>query len=230
MHTLHYHVTGERRKALVKAISEILGEDAVYLGTPNFSYKVGPCIINHDGAILFPLSQPSEVEDLREKLQARGFTATESVTEFEQLTVEMPREGFSEDTYCKLQMIIRSKEKLLKKALGTDTLEIQMSQEKLFFPWFTLHDLEGEADAYTRFVAALCHMAQTATRVTARERDIENEKFTFRLFLIRLGFVGTEYKTARKILLRNLSGNSSWKNGHPPVRETQNEGGAPYEK
>lgn len=103
-------------------------------------------------------------------------------------------------------------------------------QRKLFFPWFTLHDLEGEADAYTRFVAALCHMAQTTTRVTARERDIENEKFTFRLFLIRLGFVGTEYKTARKILLRNLSGNSSWKSGHPPVRETQNEGGAPYEK
>lgn len=230
MHTLHYHVTGERRKALVKAISEILGEDAVYLGTPNFSYKVGPCVINQDGAILFPLSPLSEVEDLRERLRERGFTAAELVEEDNQLTVEMPRTGFSEDAYCRLQMIIRSKEKLLKKAFGTGTLEIETSQDKLFFPWFTLHNLEGEADAYTRFVAALCHMAKTATRVTAREQDIENEKFTFRLFLIRLGFVGAEYKTARKILLRNLSGNSSWKSGHPPVRETRNEGGAPYEK
>jgi hypothetical protein len=35
------------------------------------------------------------------------------------------------------------------------------------------------------------------------------------VFLIRLGFVGDEYKTARKILLRNLSGNSAFKNGAP---------------
>ena len=39
-----------------------------------------------------------------------------------------------------------------------------------------------------------------------------------RIFLIRLGFVGDDYKKARKILLRNLSGNSSWKSGHRPNR------------
>ena len=39
-----------------------------------------------------------------------------------------------------------------------------------------------------------------------------------RIFLIRLGFVGDDYKKARKILLRNLSGNSSWKSGHRPER------------
>jgi len=43
---------------------------------------------------------------------------------------------------------------------------------------------------------------------------LENDKFAMRIFLVRLGFVGDEYKTARKILLRNLSGNSSWK--HKP--------------
>ncbi|MDR1630468.1 MAG: hypothetical protein LBS36_09695, partial [Oscillospiraceae bacterium] len=50
-------------------------------------------------------------------------------------------------------------------------------------------------------------------RVTAKERAIENDKFTMRLFLIRLGFVGKEYKAARRILLRNLTGNPSFKNG-----------------
>lgn len=191
---------------------------------------MGPYVIDKDGAVVLPIPIPPEADVLQEKLRARGFTAADPVNEPEELTVGMPREGFSEEDYSKLQMIIRSKEKLLKKALGTDTLEIETSPDRLFFPWFTLHNLEGEADAYTRFVAALCRMAKTATRVTAREQDIENEKFTFRLFLVRLGFVGAEYKTARKILLRNLSGNSSWKSGHPPVRETQNEGGAPYEK
>ena len=52
-------------------------------------------------------------------------------------------------------------------------------------------------------------------RVTAKEKPVENEKFAFRVFLIRLGFVGDEYKVARKILLNNLSGNSAFKNGMP---------------
>lgn len=57
-------------------------------------------------------------------------------------------------------------------------------------------------------------MARTQKRVTAKEKDTQNDKFTLRLFLIRLGFIGDEYKTARKILLGNLTGNSSWKSGH----------------
>lgn len=64
----------------------------------------------------------------------------------------------------------------------------------------------------------VCQMAKSQKRVTAKERDSGNDKFTMRLFLIRLGFIGDEYKTARKILLRNLTGNSSWKTGHPPER------------
>ena len=43
-----------------------------------------------------------------------------------------------------------------------------------------------------------------------------------RLFLVQLGFIGDEYKVARKILLKNLSGNSSWKAGHAPVRAASN--------
>jgi hypothetical protein len=38
-----------------------------------------------------------------------------------------------------------------------------------------------------------------------------NEKYTFRCFLLRLGFIGPEYKDERKILLRNLSGSSAYK-------------------
>ena len=83
-------------------------------------------------------------------------------------------------------------------------------------------------------------MAKTQQRVTAKEREITNDKFTMRLFLIRLGFVGEEYKTARKILLQNLTGNSAWKAGYAPERATNNlvsaestaeiAGGVPYAK
>ena len=89
------------------------------------------------------------------------------------------------------------------------------------FPWFTLHGIDGEADAYGRLISAICKMAKEQKRVTATEKPVENEKFTMRLFLIRLGFIGDEYKTARKILLRNLSGNASWKSGQKPERNTE---------
>ena len=56
-------------------------------------------------------------------------------------------------------------------------------------------------------------------RVTAKEKPVENEKFAFRVFLIRLGFVGQDFRVARKILLKNLTGNSAFKNGVPSRQE-----------
>lgn len=56
-------------------------------------------------------------------------------------------------------------------------------------------------------------MSRTLKRVTAVEHPVENEKYTFRCFLLRLGFIGAEYKQDRKILLRNLEGNSAWRTG-----------------
>jgi len=58
------------------------------------------------------------------------------------------------------------------------------------------------------------NMAATQKRVTAKVKEPDNEKYAFRCFLLRLGFIGDDYKATRKILLRNLSGNSSWKAGH----------------
>jgi hypothetical protein len=54
-------------------------------------------------------------------------------------------------------------------------------------------------------------MAKAQKRVTATEQPVDNEKYAFRCFLLRLGFIGTEYKESRKILLKNLSGNSAFK-------------------
>lgn len=56
-------------------------------------------------------------------------------------------------------------------------------------------------------------VARNQKRITAKEKPAENEKYAFRCFLLRLGFIGTEYKGERKILLKNLSGSSAFKNG-----------------
>ena len=54
-------------------------------------------------------------------------------------------------------------------------------------------------------------MAKNSKRITAKERTVENEKYAFRCFLLRLGFIGDEYKASRKILLKNLDGNSAFR-------------------
>ena len=56
-------------------------------------------------------------------------------------------------------------------------------------------------------------MAKTQKRITAKEKEVDNEKYAFRCFLLRLGFIGDEHKVTRKILLRNLSGSSAFKAG-----------------
>ena len=54
-------------------------------------------------------------------------------------------------------------------------------------------------------------MSKQLKRITAKDKEVPNEKYAFRCFLLRLGFIGDEYKAARKILLRNLEGNTAFR-------------------
>ena len=56
-------------------------------------------------------------------------------------------------------------------------------------------------------------MAKKSKRIIAKEHEVLNEKYTFRCFLLRLGFIGQEYKECRKILLENLRGSAAYRDG-----------------
>jgi hypothetical protein len=72
--------------------------------------------------------------------------------------------------------------------------------------------------AYAQFIAALCKTAKAKQRVTAKaHEDYSNPKFSMRCWLISLGLSGEEFKQTRKLLLRNLSGNSAFSKGKQPV-------------
>ena len=114
-----------------------------------------------------------------------------------------------------LKAIITAKGSLIKKALGTDDLPIEVTEYKVSFPWFPAGYTPDELNAYGQFIEKLCEMARNQKRVTAKEKETDNEKYAFRCFLLRLGFIGNEYKVARKILLRNLSGSSAFRSGQP---------------
>lgn len=212
-----YNVTGARRKELVKAVSEITDSPVTYKGAPSFAYEIDDFYIDKDGTLSFHNMMDNElVEKLLEGLTARGFEFEEPS---EGLVIEMPLEGFTDVALENLDRLIASKVALIKKAVGTDSLPVIRTETTLKFPWFSFNATGDEVSAYSRFIGALCAAAKDQKRVTAKEKPIENEKFAFRVFLIRLGFVGDEYKVARKILLKNLSGNSAFKNGVPSKTE-----------
>ena len=87
------------------------------------------------------------------------------------------------------------------------------------FNWLHGEVTPEKAKAAQDFIGKLCEMARTQKRVTAKAKVVDNEKYAFRCFLLRLGLIGAEYKTTRKILMENLSGNASFKSGHKKEAE-----------
>ena len=87
---------------------------------------------------------------------------------------------------------------------------------KIAFPWFERTDDEEERAAYTLFIERLAELSNRLKWAASAEKDAPNEKYAMRCFLLRLGFIGTEYKRARAVLLRNLQGSSAFRDGGRP--------------
>ena len=221
---IKYNRTGKERKDLVTAIAQITGAEAVYKGVPSCNYEVDYFTIDRFGTLSFDDSADSEVvELLLEELLERGFEA-EATTELESseepqaegmgLNIQMPASYFEGDALSNLKRILEAKGTLIKNAFGVADLPIIENEERVSFPWFsiTLEDAET-VKAYTHFIQSICEMAKNQKRISAKEKPIDNEKYAFRCFLLRLGFIGDEYKAERKILLKNLDGSSAFKGG-----------------
>lgn len=217
---VEFNRTGVERKALVIAISEILETKAKYMGMPSTAYDFGGLIVDKTGALEFEENIfPKDIEHLLHQLADRGFVAEGMDVSEEQeetpqgedvgLTVAIPLENVLVGNLTKL---LEAKGMLIKKALGITDIRIEVDSDKVSFPWFG-EVQPDEAMTYTQFIAALCKMSKEQKRINSTEKEVTNEKYAFRCFLLRLGFIGDEYKADRKILLRNLSGSSAFKNG-----------------
>lgn len=211
--TLNYNVTGPKRKELVNLIANFTGCDACYKGAPSFAYEVDYFTIDRNGTVSFDDRADSEViERLIEMLYDNSFVA-EPADEPTGIAIQIPAAELSEAQLLNLHAILDAKGTLIKKALGINSLPVGHIDERLDFPWFSADSTPEEMQAYMKFITALVDMAKNQKRITAREKTVDNEKYAFRCFLLRLGFIGVEYKADRKILLRNLSGSSAFKNG-----------------
>ena len=207
---INYNVTGPDRKRLVQAIAGILESDAKYLGVPSCAYQVGNYTISKDGILSFDDS--SKGEQLIERLCEMGFEAEiEEVTDG--LCIELPLKDTTEAAIDNLRRMVGSKATLIKKALGADNLDIEVTDERIRFPWFDRIPEPEVVNAAAHFIGKMLAAAKSQKRVTAKEKETDNEKYAFRCFLLRLGFIGEEFKETRRTLLQNLTGSAAFRSG-----------------
>ena len=73
----------------------------------------------------------------------------------------------------------------------------------------------GQLKSYIQLCLALSQMAKDVRSASPKPQQHENPKFAMRTWLMRLGFMGDEFATARDFLMRNLSGDCAFRFGRP---------------
>ena len=220
---IQFNVNGEDRKVMVKAIEDKLGVKATYLGVPSCAYQIGSFKVGKLGELEFADGEMTEEVSkvIDACIRATGVTpeglpeaesdqeeAENTQEEAPMLTISVPLDKVKVGN---LTALVDAKAGLIRTALGVQDLRIDVGAEKVSFPWFC-GDLDADTiQAYTQFVEALCKMSVNQKRVQAKEKPVENEKYAFRCFLLRLGFIGAEYKQTRKVLLKNFEGSSAFR-------------------
>jgi len=224
--TIKTTAQGKERKRMALVISQWTGHPVKYAGAPTFNYEVGGIVIDKDAGVDIGNALTDEAIDrlvqhlINEGFEIEDFTSTAEQEEQDAegptgIAIQIPMSKVTESGLENLFSLIDAKGDLIKKALGVDALPVNLIDNRLDFPWFPVGCQPEELHAYMEFVTALCEMANNQKRVNkkAKEQSTDNEKYAFRCFLLRLGFIGDQYKTTRKILLRNLSGNPAFRTG-----------------
>ena len=205
---IRFNIEKSQRKALAQKIGELTGAEVRYLGVPSCAYQIGAYLLSKDAVLD---CGDADMENLLTELDKAGYPTEKAL---EHMTVQMPIYALSEPTLNRIRRILENKAELFKAAFRKDTLEIEVTETTVNFPCFTIKE-EGDAQAYSTFISMLCEFAKNQKRINNRPDTSDNEKYAFRCFLLRIGMIGDEYKAARKVLLRHLTGSAAFRHGTP---------------
>ena len=155
-------------------------------------------------------------EPIQTETAAEPAPTEEAITDpsEDSLSISLPRSLFTETALNNLDALLLSKGRLIRHAFDIREATYTLTDDRITFAWLHGAITDETAKAYAEFISKLCLMARTQKRVTAKEKIVDNEKYAFRCFLLRLGMIGNAYKVSRKILLQNLTGSSAFKSGH----------------
>ena len=166
--------------------------------------------------------EPSQTEAVEDNVPVQMETPAEVIameeavvaTDEDSLSISLSRTLFTETALQNLDALLLSKGRLIRHAFDIREATYTLTDDRITFAWLHGTITDKTAKAYAEFISKLCQMARTQKRVTAKEKIVDNEKYAFRCFLLRLGMIGSAYKESRKILLQNLTGSSAFKSGH----------------
>ena len=227
------------RKEKVKILGKHLGIKPKYLGVPSFAYEIGDFTITRDGTIINKAGDEIKLDEILNSSEE----TTE--TEFDSIEISFPMEGHDERTIKNLLNMIYSKQSLIKKVFDCSenivekelideisTLEslseilttinkenckgIDFNDEKLTFNF-----INGDIQTSSEFLSLLIKKAKELQYTSSKPIETDNDKYTFRTWLIRLGMIGPEYKAHRKTLLSSLTGSSAFRNRLPANKEVK---------
>ena len=206
--TFSEKVTGNERKVTAAVIAGVLDVPIKYAGVPTFSYEAGGWSIDKNNNLKSPEFTIEEMQNIKSVFDAL-MAATSSAEG--NLSIAVSSEGHTEGSYTNLINIIKSKESLIKRALGIESeIVVSKTQGEIIFDFYNATLNTEEIVAYITFSLKLSEQAKSLKRALAKEKTVENDKYAFRCFLLRLGFIG-QYKLERKVLLSKLSGNSAFR-------------------
>ncbi len=163
-----------------------------------------------------PMLYESDFETVK-KILGRLETGGAVTNECTGMTVRLGMAGLNspERFENNLANIYESKGTLLQKAIGREFGSLADcsrlgEQGVVSLPLFPGSLDENEVRSYVQLAQCIVDFAAKSKTIRQKENDSPNEKFRLRTWLVRIGFVGEEYKYARKLLTENLSGNSAW--------------------
>jgi hypothetical protein len=192
---------------------------------------------NFDGtfASTAPAEDPPAFEDLRldereelglgrtrrDPVGENGMSASEVP---DTITIELPSTNVMPGM---LKALLNSKNSLIEAALGEDCawereygtdglplcdlpIEFDESEGKVKFEWLRFGTDADTVKAWSAFLAAAVKFSKGVKRVMAKDAAVENEKFAFRTFMVKIGMNDAENKAWRRQLCRKLKGDSAF--------------------
>ena len=101
---------------------------------------------------------------------------------------------------------------------GSGILGMRIGEDRIVFDGFTDTADADHVKTFTQLVSCMARTAKKQKRVVARETEAENERYSMRTWLLRIGMNGPEFKEARKHLMENLTGHTAFRTAEEAER------------
>ena len=201
------------RKETVKLLEAHTGKTAVYLKAPTYAYRIGDYIVDRDGNVTKEQTTV-EVTIPRTHITAEGLknliymiaAKGELISKATGGEFKVDRE-LIEDLAVAQIYEVESIMRVVERSTG-ELKGLKIESDHLTFTGFPQNE---NTQAYIHLASLMVQTAEGHKRISAKPAATDNEKFTFRVFLISLGMKGDTYKEARKVLLKNLDGNGAFR-------------------